>query len=151
MLRRLAFGLTAAALMGGCAHAGDKGLQWFGDEAAPEGAKLTLGAPETDDVRLMLICRPRSGIVELTVVGRREDGAVIELRSGKVTSRHPGAGFADEETDGAFDVRASIPADDPALLRFADTGQLVAVLGDRKIKAPNGFALGHDFLRVCRR
>jgi hypothetical protein len=52
---------------------------------------------------------------------------------------------------GVLDVQARISADEPALARFADTGELEVSLGRRRIRLPNGFAPGHDFLNACRR
>lgn len=146
MLRSLAPGMIALALFGG----GDRaGLAWSRADDPELGAQLVLAGPGTDDARLLLACQPGSGAVEVTVVGRREDGAILELRSGKLRNRYAGAGAPDAQIDGAFDVRARLAAADPVLARFADTGELAVILGERRTATPNGFAPAHDFLQVC--
>lgn len=125
-------------------------MNWTVSASAAEGAKLVLGLPETDDVRLTMTCRPLSGQVDVTILGRRGDPAVVELRSGKVVGRYSGAGIADEQADGARDIQLRLPSDDPVLTRLGDTGELTVVLPTRRIKLPNAFSQAHDFLRVCR-
>jgi hypothetical protein len=126
-------------------------MGWSRVDTADDGARLALGVPDSDQVFLMFACHPGSGAVRLTVVGRAGDGAAVELRSGQVWNRYPGAGEADEETDGAYDVQIRLNADDPVLRRLADTGELTVVQGRRRTTVPNGFAAFHDFLAVCRR
>ncbi len=128
----------------------DPAMRWSVSANAEEGARLAFGAPDTDDVRVMLTCRVRSGQVAVTVAGRRGDPAALELWSGKVFARYAGAGHADEETAGAMDIAFSAPASDPVLSRLADTGELAIVFPTRRIVLPNAFAEAHDFLRLCR-
>ncbi|HZZ33221.1 MAG TPA: hypothetical protein VFE10_14645 [Phenylobacterium sp.] len=142
--------IAAAAALGGCA-AQDERLSWFFSEDRQEGAKLVLGVPDTDDLRLLALCQPHSGEVRLAVFGRQGDPAVVELHSGKLWSRYVGAGIAeDEESLGALDIQVRLRADDPVLARVADTGELTVVLGKRRMVLPNSFAQAHDFLAVCR-
>jgi hypothetical protein len=119
-----------------------------GDELGQ--ARLVLGAPGTDRVRLTMTCRPRSGAVVVTLIGRLNDPAVAELHSGEVWTRYAGAGHLDEATGRNMDIDFQIPADAPVLQRLADTGQLSIVLPDRRIVLPNAFAPAHDFLVLCR-
>ncbi|WP_372784909.1 hypothetical protein [Phenylobacterium sp.] len=152
MRRLILAGLFAAALSG-CAtptERPDRAMRWGVSANADEGAKLVLGVPDTDDVRMMLTCRPRSGQVNVTIVGRRGDPAAVELQSGKIVGRYAGAGHADEETLGAMDIAFSAPASDPLLTHLADTGDLTIVFPTRRIVLPNAFAEAHDFLRLCR-
>jgi len=128
----------------------DPAMRWTVSASAEDGAKLVFGAPDTDDVRMMLTCRVRSGQLDVTVVGRRGDPAAVELQSGKVFARYAGAGHADEETPGAMDIEFKAPASDPVLTRLADTGELAIVFPTRRIVLPNAFAEAHDFLRLCR-
>jgi hypothetical protein len=128
----------------------DRAMRWSVNANAEEGAKLVFGAPDTDDVRMMLTCRVRSGQVEVTVVGRRDDPAAVELQSGKVIARYAGAGHSDEGTPAAMDIAFRAPASDPVMTHFADTGQLTIVFPTRRIALPNAFAEAHDFLRLCR-
>lgn len=154
MRRGLILLLLAAAAAAGSpaeAHRRASGLAWTLSESADEGAKLTLGVPDTDDVVLAFACHPRSGRLRLTIVARQADGAAVELRSGKLRARYPGAGAADEETPGAYDIQVELNADDPILRRVSDTGELTVVTGLRRTRTPNAFAQFHDYLNVCRR
>lgn len=152
MSQVLIAGALVAALLGGD-HTGGRadraGLAWSRDDAPDKTARLVLIGADPDDLRLMMDCLPGSGAVELTVRGLREDGAIVELQSGKLDSRYPGVGAPSEDLDGAFDVRVRLAVIDPILLRLADTGQLRVKLGERRLHAPNSFAPAHDFLKVC--
>ena len=151
---RRTFLLAALALgaLSACAATERPGraMRWTVSASAAEGAKLALGVPGSDDVRMMLTCQVRSGRVDVTVVARPDDPATLELRSGEVFARYAGAGHADEATPGAVDIDFSVPATDPVLARLADTGQLTLVFPTRRIVLPNAFAEAHDFLRLCR-
>jgi hypothetical protein len=152
MRRLILIGLAAGAL-GACATPVQKtprAMSWGVSANAEEGAKLVLGVPETDDVRVVMMCQPRSGRVDLTIIGRRGDPAAVELQSGKIVGHYAGAGVEDEETDGAFDIQLKLPADDPILGGLADTGKLTIVFPTRRIVLPNAFSTAHDFLRICR-
>ena len=154
MRRVLALGLVAAALSG-CALPAEKlgrdaSLSWIRDDIAP-GSRLTLGAPHGDDIRLMMICEPHSGAVDITISGRPGDGAVVELHSRKVWNRNRGAGHADEESVSGVDIDLQkLSAADPVLQSFADTGDLTVVFSARRAIMPNAFAPAHDFLETCR-
>lgn len=145
--------MIAAGLLAGCTFGPDSrapGVTWTRTEDAGESVRLVAAADGPGGVRLVMECTPHSGVVDLTVIGRPGDPALVILRSGKVESRHPGAGVASAGADGAMDIQAQVPADDPALARFAETGELGVALGQRRIALPNGFAPGHDFLNACR-
>ncbi len=152
-------GLTALALLtavlpialGGCATRPEQ-MVWGFTQDRQEGAKLTLGVPGTDDLRLMAICQPHSGEIRLTVFGRRGDPPIVELHSGKTLwKRYGGAGVQyDEESLGGVNLQFRLRADDPVLARVADTGELRLKLGDRWIALRNGFAQEHDFIAACR-
>ena len=88
--------------------------------------------------------------VEATIVGRKGDGAVIELRSDKVVGRYPGRGHEDGENVGGVDIDLKLAADDPVLANFAATGKLDIYFTSRWVRLPNAFAQAHDFLRLCR-
>lgn len=153
MLRPLIAGALATLLVGGCASVDATeraGLAWSRSEDPDSGAALILTGLDADDPRLKLSCWPGSGAVDLTVIGDRDDGAVVELHSGKIWNRYPGVGVPDGSRDGAFDVTVRLAAIDPVLLRLADTGELVVTLGARRIRTPNAFAPAHDFLAACR-
>jgi len=152
-LASLAAAALIAALLGGCAtpvERPDPVMSWGVYDSPGEGAKLVLGEPETDYVRLMMVCRPHSGEVDVTIIGRLGDPAAVELRSGEVSHLYAGAGQADDETDGAFDIYLKAKTADPVLMRLADTGELTVVFPDRRIVLPNAFSPAHDFLAICR-
>jgi hypothetical protein len=144
--------LLLAATLGACMpveRPGRFGMVWGRSETPEEGAKLVLGQPGTDDVRLMMTCQPHSGVVLLTAIGGAQAPAVIEVWSGKLAKAYAGAGYADEGLGARTQV--TLQADDPVLQAFSDTGRLKVVFDDRWIVTPNGFAPAHDFLRICRR
>ena len=115
-MRRIAFVCLVALALAGCALPAERlgpEERWGLSENRTEGAKLALGVPGTDDVRLMMTCRPHGGEVKLTIVARRGDPAVVELHSGDLWKRYGGVGHDDEETLGGFDIDLRLPATDP--------------------------------------
>jgi hypothetical protein len=146
-----ALAIAAAVTLGGCALPTERlRMVWGLDENPDEGAKLALGVPGTDDIRMMMTCLPHTGVVRVVVVGRAGEGAVAELHSGEIWGRYAGAGHGDEETLGAIDIGFRLSADDPVLAHLADTGELTVVLTDRRLVLPNAFARAHDFMAICR-
>jgi hypothetical protein len=145
------FAVALPVALGGCATRVDP-MHWGFTEYRDEGAKLTLGVPGTDDLRLMALCQPHSGEIRLTVFGRQGDPPIVELHSGKrLWKRYGGAGVQyDEESLGGVELQFRLHADDPVLARVADTGELRMKLGDRWLVLPNGFAQEHDFIAACR-
>ena len=140
--------------LGGCALPAvdlrrDSTLAWIRDDLDP-GARLILGVPNSDDLRLMMICTPRSGAVDMTVFGRSGDTAIVELHAGKVWNRYRGAGHVDDELGGMVIDLQKLSAADPVLQSFADTGELMIRFRDRREVLPNAFAPAHDFLAGCR-
>jgi len=125
-------------------------MTWRLTQDPQEGAKLVLGVPDTDDLRLILTCRAHGGEIEATFFGRLGDPAAVELRSGDVAQVYAGAGQADEESVGALDIGFKLNTADPVMARLADTGELTIVLPTRRIVLPNAFSQAHDFLALCR-
>ena len=153
-MRRTATFLIVAAALGGCALPRERigrEMTWTLGEVTKDRTSLALGVPNSDDLRMLLSCRPLSGAVDVTVVGRRGDGAAVELRSGEIVGKYAGAGHDDEENAGGVDIDLKLSADDPLLANFAATGKLAVYFTGRWIRLPNGFAQAHDFLRLCRR
>lgn len=138
----------AAVLLGGCASI-PAGLEWAREDADGE-ARLVLLSDGPIARPVTLACQPGSGAVELTVVGLRRDGAVIEIRSGKVWNRYRGAGVAEDGPDAPLEIRTRLNAADPVLTHLADTGDLTIVQGRQKTTAPNAFAPTHDLVLLCR-
>jgi hypothetical protein len=154
MRRRIVLGLIVAAVLTGCALPRERagaGMRWGLESVTAKGARLALGVPGTDDVRMILTCRSGSEAIDVTVVGRAGDGAVVELQSGEVVGRYAGAGHVDEESLGGLDIDLKIPVSDPVLASFAETGKLTIVFTQRQVRLPNGFAPAHDFMRLCAR
>jgi len=151
-LRRLAaLTLTAVALLGGCAsfRRPDPIFTWRRDDA-DDVARLILVASYAPEPRATMACQRGSGAVDLTLVGRRADGAVIELHAGETWNRYRGAGVATDGPDAPIEIQTRLNAADPVLARFADTGDLTVVQGDVVISPANAFAQAHDFLALCR-
>lgn len=152
-MRRHVLACLMTAALAGCAlptERADLAMRWDVSATPGEGARLALGVPDTDEVRLTMTCRPHTGEVDVTVVGRRGDPAAVELRSGEVSKLYAGAGHDDEETIGAVDIDLKLTTADAVLARLADTGELAVVFPTRRIRLPNAFAPAHDFLRICR-
>lgn len=147
-MRRLSLVLLgAAALLGGCASI-PAGLEWAREDADGE-ARLVLLSDGPIARPITLSCTPASGAVDLTLVGLRRDGAVIELHSGRVWNRYRGAGVAEDGLDAPLEIQARLNAIDPVLVHLAHTGDLTIVQGEVKTITPNAFAPAHDLLRLC--
>lgn len=144
----------AAALLGGCevlstVTAERPHSAWTLAEQGA-GMRLSLGNPSGKKVRVTLACRAHSGRIDFIFVGHTGDPALLELRSGELIQRYPGAGHADLDNPDTMLMEFPVSADDPVMRRLADTGELRIAYGDRRIILPNAFAPAHDFLRACR-
>ena len=148
MCRLMSLALTAAALLGGCATI-PADMEWVREDA-DGAARLVLHQGWVIQRPITLSCRPASGLVDITLVGLRRDGAVIQLHSGKIWSRYAGAGLAEDGPNAPMEIRAIMNVADPVLARVADTGELTIVQGEVKTRTPNAFAPAHDFLAICR-
>ena len=126
-MRRTATLLIVAAALSGCAlpreRIGREMTSGLG-VATKDFAGLALAVPDSDNFRMLLSCRPLSGVVDLTVFGLPSDGALVELRSGEVIGKYAGAGHDDEVNIGGVDIDLQLSADDPVLVNFAVTGKL---------------------------
>lgn len=127
--------LTASVLLlGSCMHgqayvAGDMG--WSLHETPEEGAKLAYGAPNSDNVALMLICQPASGEVRVSTAAMQAAPAIV-LKSGKTEAALP-AVATPSMGEGHF-LEADARANDPVLASFARTGDIVLVQGKDRMK-----------------
>lgn len=115
-----------------------------------EAARLVLAAPGDPAPRATLSCTRASGAVDLALVGRRADGAMIELHAGETWNRYLGAGVTTDGPDAPLEIQVRLNAADPVLARFADTGELTLVQGEVTIRTAGSFAQAHDFLALCR-
>jgi hypothetical protein len=109
------------------------GMGFFLTSTEDEGLKLAYGKDGSDDVWLMLQCKPGSRKVE--VYDQRHPNArkgdLLTLSSGKMQSAIPTTLEKDESGDGAL-VLAHTSPDLPALDGFRRTGALAVKLGSRE-------------------
>lgn len=128
----IALGVVTWGSVAACAHHMDQAARsafsWnyavYGDEA-----KLAYGQPNTDLVGVMLTCRRGAGSVMVSSDVSR-DRPVLVLASGSRELSLSGAAEPDPYSGGLF-LQASASADDPALKRFARTGDLRLVRASR--------------------
>lgn len=129
---------TSVLLLGSCMHgqayvAGDMG--WSLHETPEEGAKLAFGAPNSDNVALMMTCRPASGEVLVSTSALQPAPAIV-LKSGKTETALP-ATATPSMGEGHF-LEAGAKANDPVLASFARTGDITLVQGKDQLKLPAG-------------
>lgn len=156
MRQRALIGIGASCLLAACAHQGDGsgvgGMAWSLHHTETEGAKLAYGQPASDNVVLMLSCRPQSGRVLVSLAAPA--GAppnLIELKSRRQVTRLEGAA-GPGLGEGAI-IEAEAPVGDPALTSFARTGDIAIVEQGRAAKLPAGRAeraAVTDFFTQCR-
>jgi hypothetical protein len=106
----------------------------FGLSSTPdEGLKLVYGRAGTDDVWLMLECRPGSRKIDVVDVEhpKARKGQMLTLTSGRVQSALSPTLQTDEEGEGV-DVIAHATPDLPALDGFRRTGQIAVKVGSRE-------------------
>jgi hypothetical protein len=115
--------LGLAAVLAGCAH--EKvalgGYRWayLADDA--EAPRLAYGRPNTDDVVLMMSCRPGRDQIDISAVGL--SGGEIVLASGRAESRFAAAKVEDALSQGGF-LEGRGKASAPALDGFRKSGDL---------------------------
>ena len=155
MSRLLSLAAVAATLsIGGCAHqdaAEADRFAWIYQENEYEGAKLAYGAPNTDDVLLMMICEPGSGQVQLSAMsGAGGDAIVLSSRN----DQDRFAGHAGPSVfGGAWLIEAEARTAATSLRGFARTGDLALMEGRRKINVaaePGERAQVTRFFEACR-
>jgi hypothetical protein len=142
--------LIVAAAVCACSAQSAPGYAWSYQQDEYEGAKLAYGAPNSDDVLLMMTCAPRSGQVRLSAVTERAHEELV-LASGRARDRFAGEVQPDELGGLLLEARAG--ADARSLSGFARTGKLsMAAFGETV-----NLAAGPDerpgvsrFFEVCR-
>lgn len=133
-------GLTAIAVLGGCATPADEaytpaGMSWSFDLVDGQWPTLAYGKDETDDVPVIMTCAPNRRRIELNVaVGAPPPERKISLESGGAVSSLEARYEEDALGPG---VVAHTTADDPALRRFGDTGQFIVHVGKERISLPS--------------
>ncbi len=148
-------GFASLAVLAGCAsQQGPKpppiiNFGWFYAQTPGEGAKLVYGQEGTDNVTLMLICRPRSGHVEVTLSG--DKAGAVQLMSGRLSARllvRPPDGEGMESM-----LIGDLRADSPVLAAFVRDGDLTILDGARRTPLPmrpTERRLAADFVTACR-
>jgi hypothetical protein len=120
----LALGALAGCMTvhdAGSAAMANYGLYY--SESQDEGAKLAYGLENSDELSLMLQCKPGSGRVEVfQLYGPVRNGPLVLASAGQRSVLTAKA----EATDGPGDteIRAVTPATTPALVGFKKTGKL---------------------------
>ena len=147
--------LVCATILAGCTSSprpapGSPGMTWILLEAGRHQPALFYGLPDSDHIDLTLECRPGSGQVKITLYGPAERPArAVAIASGPVRDRAPVRSQPDELFDEIH--QAIMPADSPALSRFADTGEIAVGLDRPTPFPPAPLAPSRRFIGLCRR
>ena len=153
MASRIAFAaLSIAAVLAGCAHekVGLDGYRWAYLEEGPESPRLAYGRPNSDDVVLMISCRPGQDQVAVSAVGL--SGGEIVLASGRTESRFAAARVDDALNQGGV-LEARGKASAPALAGFRRSGELALLArAERHSLAAGSADRGQvrAFFKACR-
>ena len=142
--------LALSASLAGCAHekVAANGYRWTYVADAGEDPRLAYGRPDSDDVVLMMSCRPGAGEIDLSAVGL--SGPELILASGRGESRFIVAKVDDAMSEGLMETRGDASA--PALRNFSRSGDLVLLTqGQRHSLAANSADRGdvQAFFRAC--
>lgn len=113
--------LLAAAAISACSAQSAPGYVWSYQQDEYEGAKLAYGAPNSDDVLLMMSCAAHSGQVRLSAVTERTSPE-LALASGRARDRFTGEIVESEMGGLLLEARAKTNA--RSLQGFAKTGKL---------------------------
>jgi len=123
--------LLIAAGLAGCAHekAGLEGYRWAYLEGGEDAPRLAYGRPDSDDVVLMMRCRPGRDLIDVSAVGL--SGGELVLASRRAESRLLARRVEDAMTQGGL-LEASGRASAAALEGFRKSGDLaLLVRGER--------------------
>lgn len=125
----LALSLGGLALSG-CAYdrSSQRGYAWNYMNSAEEGPKLAYGAPDSDDVVMMMACAPRASAVVLTASGLA--GGEIALASGHSVTRLRAQPAPSAMSDDLLQARTTVDAS--ALRAFRRTGDLDLLVADER-------------------
>jgi hypothetical protein len=153
MASRIAFAALAflTAGLAGCAHekVGMDGYRWAYLTDPAESPRLAYGRPNSDDVVLMMSCRPGQDQVNVSVVGL--SGGEVVLASGRTESRFAAARVQDALTEGGL-LEARGKASAPALASFRKSGDLALLSkGERHSLMAESADRGHvrAFFKAC--
>ena len=151
MGRRIIASLFAFGGLAACVHEGPvpaAGMTWSLTSTPQEGAKLAYGAPDTDNLILMLTCLPKSGEVQVWLMGAEgaKPGSLV-LTAGGRTAQLP----VRKSQDGYEALFAAAPATDPVFARFSGAGTLGVSLDGRRTALPGAGDKARKFVASCRR
>jgi hypothetical protein len=153
MRRRIAAfaALSLATVPAGCAHekVAVNGYRWAYLADAADAPRLAYGRPNSDDVVLMISCRPGQDQVDVSAVGL--SGGEIVLASGRTESRFAAAKVDNAMGDGGL-LEAQGRASAPALAGFRKSGDLALLTrGERHDLAAGSADQGHvkAFFKAC--
>jgi hypothetical protein len=143
--------LSLATLLAGCAHekVALDGYRWAYLADGSEAPRLAYGRPNTDDVVLMISCRPGQDQVDVSAVGLT--GGEIVLASGRTESRFAAAKVDDALSEGGF-LEGRGKASAPALDGFNRSGDLALLTkGERHSLAAESAdrASVRNFFKAC--
>lgn len=142
--------LALSAGLAGCAHekVATNGYRWAYLADPGEEPRLAYGRPDSDDVVLMMRCRPGQDRVDVSAMGL--SGGQIVLASGRAESRFPAAKVADAMGGDLLEGRGKASAE--ALERFRRSGDLALLTkGERHSLAANSADQGQvrAFFKAC--
>jgi hypothetical protein len=122
-------------------------MEWALISTKEDGVKLAYGAPNSDNVVVMLTCRPRSGEVQIWLtIANAADSAGVLLNSGERTARLT----AHRSEDSYETFHAAAPANDAVFTGFANTGTLGFAIDGRRTTLPETRAYAQKFVATCR-
>lgn len=127
----LLLALTLGGLtLSGCAYdrSSQQGYAWNYMNSAEEGPKLAYGAPDSDDVVMMMACAPSASAVTLLAPGL--SGDEIALASGRNVTRLKAEAAPSDMSDGVLQARTTVDAS--ALRAFRRTGDLDLLVADER-------------------
>lgn len=148
---RVLLALLTTAAVCACQAQSAPGYAWSYQQDEQEGAKLAYGAPNSDDVLLMMTCAPNSGQVLMSAVTERTQNELV-LASGRARDRFTGELLPDEMGGGLL-LEARASTDSRSLDGFARTGKLSwAAFGETLslTAGPDERAGVSEFFEVCR-
>jgi len=142
--------LGFATVLAGCAHekVATSSYRWAYLQDDNEGPRLAYGRPASDDVVLMISCRPGQDQVALSAVGL--PGGELVLASGRAESRFAGAQVDDALSQDLLEARGKASA--PALDGFRRSGELALLTqGERHSLSAEPADRGHvkAFFKAC--
>lgn len=154
MSRMLAIaGLVAGVALGSCMHQEEAvhGFAWSYQENPGEGAKLAYGAPNSDNIVLMMTCEPGAERVNLSLLGGSPRDGLILVSDGR-RETFKGEAVASPTSGHMVEAEAHVGA--VPLAGFAETGRLSLIDRGRtaKLDASRSERPGvQKFFETCRR